>query len=83
MDSFKRLLPGQRAPDWHVVLGSGFGKALDGLSWKLEAEIPFKEVPGLPTSRAPDHAGQFRLYSMPNGKTVRSEEHTSELQSQR
>ncbi len=50
-------------PHFHVVLGSGFGSALDGLPWKLEAELSFAEIPGFPVSTVPDHAGKYRFYS--------------------
>lgn len=56
-------------PHFHIVLGSGFGSALDGLPWKLEAELSFSEIPGFPKSTVPDHAGKYRFYSH-QGKIV-------------
>lgn len=52
-------------PKAHIVLGSGFGQALNHLPptvWELKAEIPFNQVPGLLSSTVPDHAGCYRLY---------------------
>lgn len=61
-------------PSAHVVLGSGFGQALDALpanEWELKGEIPFNEVPGLIASTVPDHAGKYRVYfHKPTGKAV-------------
>jgi purine-nucleoside phosphorylase len=50
-------------PEMHIVLGSGFGAALDSISWKMEAELSFQEIEGFPSSTVPDHAGKFRFYS--------------------
>jgi purine-nucleoside phosphorylase len=55
-------------PEMHIVLGSGFGSALDAISWKMEAELSFREIEGFPSSTVPDHAGKFRFYS--NGKKI-------------
>lgn len=61
-------------PKVHIVLGSGFGQALDHLStqsWTLKGEIAFAEVPGLVSSTVPDHAGRYRLYQhSPSGQVV-------------
>ncbi|MGZ3713695.1 MAG: purine-nucleoside phosphorylase [Bdellovibrionota bacterium] len=55
-------------PKWHVVLGSGFGAALDSFSWELVGELSFSELPGLHKSTVQDHAGAYRFYR--RGKTV-------------
>ena len=61
-------------PDFQIVLGSGFGNALDALEkshWKTAGEISFKEIPGFPSSTAPDHAGKYRvLQHQATGKSV-------------
>lgn len=61
-------------PAAHVVLGSGFGAALSGLSassWKALCDINFGDVPGLTPSTVMDHAGAFRVYRHEkSGKTV-------------
>lgn len=67
LDLFKQKLlsSGSPVPSAHVVLGSGFGNALTGLSagsWKMKTEISFAEVPGLSPSSVVDHAGAFRVY---------------------
>lgn len=52
-------------PNMQVVLGSGFGEALDsvdGKVWQTVGEIPFGEVPGLTPSSVMDHPGKYRLY---------------------
>ena len=46
-------------PDWGIVLGSGLGPFVDAI--ETEASVPFHEVPGLPESRVPGHAGRFVL----------------------
>ena len=46
-------------PDWGIVLGSGLGPFVDAID--AEASVPFAEVPGLPESRVPGHAGRFVL----------------------
>ena len=66
----------QGAPDFHVVLGSGFGSALSELDpkaspWQLQGELPFHEVPGIPRATVQDHAGAYRLYrNKKSGGTV-------------
>lgn len=49
-------------PAYHVVLGSGYGAALDACSWEKVAELPFAAMPGFPVSTVPDHAGCYRFY---------------------
>jgi len=51
-------------PEFQIVLGSGFGLALDSLSkeeWEAKGDILFSEIPGLSKSTAPDHAGCYRV----------------------
>jgi len=60
-------------PDFHVVLGSGFGEALNSISsqWSLKDEIPFTEIPGLVGSTVKDHKGAYRIYqNSKNNKTI-------------
>lgn len=40
-----------------LVLGSGLGDYADDI--RVEAEIPYKEIPGFPVSTVPGHAGKF------------------------
>lgn len=56
-------------PSYHIVLGSGFGTALDHLKGELIAELPFSEVDGLVPSTVPDHKGVYRFYKV-KGKTI-------------
>ena len=46
-------------PDWGIVLGSGLGPFVDAI--ETEASVSFADVPGLPESRVPGHAGRFVL----------------------
>lgn len=58
-------------PSAHIVLGSGFGQALSGLStgsWIQKNEISFGAVPGLSHSTVMDHPGKFRLYQHEKSK---------------
>lgn len=57
-------------PRVQVVLGSGFGEALDALdakTWQKIGEIPFAEVPGLTPSTVADHPGKYTLYRHDKG----------------
>jgi purine-nucleoside phosphorylase len=47
------------APEWGLVLGSGLGAFVDGID--VLDTVPFANVPGLPTSAVPGHAGRFVL----------------------
>jgi purine-nucleoside phosphorylase len=51
-------------PVCHVVLGSGFGMALDREieGWQCLSEFSFENIPGLSTTHAPGHSGKFKLY---------------------
>ncbi len=60
-------------PELHVVLGSGFGTALGSLSkvWEPLADCSFADIPGLPVSTVPDHAGKLRFFRhAPTGKVI-------------
>ena len=46
-------------PTWGLVLGSGLGTFVESV--ETIATVSFSEIPGLPTSRVPGHAGQFVL----------------------
>lgn len=52
-------------PHTHVVLGSGFGTALDHFNWELVGDLPFSQIPELPVSTVQDHAGKYRFYRHP------------------
>lgn len=56
-------------PDFHIVLGSGFGEALNHLDGELITEVPFGELEGLVPSTVPDHKGVYRFYKV-KGKTI-------------
>lgn len=60
-------------PSLHAVLGSGFGAALGGLGrrWEPLGDREFSEIPGLPVSTVPDHAGRYRFFRhAPTGKVI-------------
>ncbi len=71
---FEKWVKGHK-PTCHVVLGSGFGSALDSLCadggrYQEKSRLSFTQVPGLPGSTVVDHAGVFRLVKdRVNGKT--------------
>lgn len=56
-------------PSLHVVLGSGFGAALESFPWEKVGDLSFTEMPGFPPSTVPDHAGSYRFYRK-GGKTI-------------
>ncbi len=49
-------------PDAALVLGSGLGGFAD--SCEVHFEVPYAEVPGLPESKVPGHAGKFAGVSL-------------------
>lgn len=49
-------------PQCHVVLGSGYGAALDQFSWERVADLPFSSLPGFHASTVVDHAGCYRFF---------------------
>ncbi len=51
-------------PSFHVVLGSGFGQALSGLSpeWILKDQILFSDIPNMISTTVADHKGSFVVY---------------------
>jgi purine-nucleoside phosphorylase len=61
-----RKLGARRFPSWQIVLGSGFGDALDKLppsgGWAARGEFAFREIPGLAATTTPDHRGKFQLW---------------------
>ncbi len=57
----------QAAPEIALVLGSGLGAVADALG--IEAEAAYADVPGLPQSKVPGHAGRFVLVR-PGGRAV-------------
>jgi purine-nucleoside phosphorylase len=44
-------------PRFAIVLGSGLGSLAE--SCRVHFEIPYEEIPGLPVSRVPGHAGKY------------------------
>lgn len=57
-------------PSIHIVLGSGFGTALDQFPWEVAGELPFSQLPGMPSSTVQDHAGKYRFYRHPKKNLV-------------
>jgi purine-nucleoside phosphorylase len=55
----KHALP---VPTLHVVLGSGFGSALEAFPWEKVGDLSFKDFPDFPPSTVQDHAGTYRFY---------------------
>ncbi len=56
-------------PETAIILGSGLGAVAD--SFAPELSVPYSEVPGLPVSKVPGHAGRFVLGTLPaSGKKV-------------
>lgn len=50
-------------PSTAIILGSGLGSVAE--TFKPDKTLPYAEVPGLPPSRVPGHAGQFVLGRVP------------------
>jgi len=59
-------------PTWHIVLGSGFGAAMDSIAgtaqkasdaWVCRGEFSFEQIPGMVPSTVVDHAGKYRIYA--------------------
>lgn len=59
---------GAEQPDLAIVLGSGLGQVAEH-ALELDAELAYGEIPGLPPSTVPYHAGRF-LTGQVNGKRV-------------
>lgn len=57
MNALEKIRSAQ--PSAAVVLGSGLGVIAEEMG--VEAALPYAEVPGLPVSRVPGHAGRFAL----------------------
>jgi len=59
-------------PDFHIVLGSGFGEALSSISsnWSLQDEIQFTDIPGLIGSTIQDHKGTYQVFQDYRSKKV-------------
>ncbi len=55
-------------PDVALVLGSGLGNYADNI--KIETEISYSDIPGLPVSTVPGHAGKFIFGYVDNVKVV-------------
>ncbi|MGZ3732048.1 MAG: purine-nucleoside phosphorylase [Bdellovibrionota bacterium] len=49
-------------PYAHIVLGSGYGAALDQFSWERVGDLPFTSLPGFHSSTVADHAGCYRFF---------------------
>jgi purine-nucleoside phosphorylase len=50
-------------PATAIILGSGLGAVAESFAPSLT--VPFSEIPGLPQSKVPGHAGKFVLGSLP------------------
>lgn len=66
LEAFRSQLAqyGSAQPVVHIVLGSGFGSALDSLpkqDWTALGEFSFGQIPGLASSTVADHPGRYRL----------------------
>ena len=59
--SLSQLIAAQ--PRTALILGSGLGAVAD--SFSPELTVPYAEVPGLPQSKVPGHAGRFVLGRLP------------------
>ena len=51
-------------PETAIILGSGLGAVAESFSPVLT--VPYAEVPGLPVSKVPGHAGRFVLGTLPD-----------------
>lgn len=57
----------REAPHFHLVLGSGFGSALEKTlgsaqaEWELLGELSFDKLPALRAATTPDHAGKYQF----------------------
>jgi len=49
-------------PSHHVVLGSGFGTALESFPWERVGDLSFADLPGFHASSVVDHAGAYRFF---------------------
>jgi purine-nucleoside phosphorylase len=56
------------APECGLVLGSGLGAFVDAID--VLDTVPFAEVPGLPTSGVPGHAGKLVLGTIGGGRLI-------------
>ena len=54
-------------PEWGIVLGSGLGAIVDAI--ELRARLLYSEIPEMPISKVPGHAGQF-LFGRLAGREV-------------
>jgi purine-nucleoside phosphorylase len=63
-EEFEPLPAGLRAfrADWGIVLGSGLAKVVEQADVTLI--VPYSDIPDLPESRVPGHAGQLALGSI-------------------
>jgi len=55
-------------PQVGLVLGSGLGSFVDQV--EVQETISYEEIPGLPASKVPGHAGQFVLATLGNTRLV-------------
>lgn len=53
-------LAGHPVPELALVLGSGWGEALEG-SLEVRAHFPYADIPGFPVSTVAGHAGELQL----------------------
>lgn len=55
-------------PKFGIILGTGLGSL--GASIKVEAEIPYEEIPGFPASSVESHAGKLLLGTLAGRKVA-------------
>ncbi len=55
-------------PEFGIILGTGLGSL--GASIKVEAEIPYEEIPGFPASSVESHAGKLLLGTLAGRKVA-------------
>lgn len=54
-----------QVPVAHIVLGSGFGEALEQIpdsQWEFVASLDLKQIPGVSSTSVMDHSGQYRIF---------------------
>ncbi len=64
LKAYQEFLAGKKLPlpSFHVVLGSGYGKAVDTFPWEKVGELSFRDLPGFPSSTVQDHSGSYAFF---------------------
>ena len=62
----------RRTPDLHVVLGSGFGEALQAhrTGFERRGTLSFEDIPGLFGTSAPDHQGAYEVWTLEGERPI-------------